>query len=173
MLLYPKGYFDSVRDINIEYLRKNEIKGIILDVDNTLIDYYKNFPKGTKEWVEKLKKNGIKFCILSNSNKVEKVKEVGKQIDVPYFYFAKKPLKTGFKKAKKLLELESNNIAVIGDQIMTDVLGANRCKMFSILVKPIKEKDILVTKIKRPIENFIIKKYQNKLKREENKNVHK
>ena len=167
MFLYPDGYFDSVRDIKIEYLKENEIKAVILDVDNTLIDYYKNFQDGTKEWVEEAKRNGIKFCILSNSNKREKVKQVAKQIDVPYFYFAKKPLKGGFKKAKKLLNIEEKHIAVVGDQIMTDILGANRCKMFSILVKPIMEKDIIITKIKRPIENWIIKKYQDKLKREE------
>ena len=167
MFLYPDGYFDNVRDIKIEYLIENNIKAIILDVDNTLIDYYKVFPEGTKEWVENVKKQGIKFCILSNSNKISKVKEVANIIDVPYFYFAKKPLKGGFKKAKKLLNEESKNIAVIGDQIMTDVIGANRCKMFSILVKPIKEKDIIITKVKRPIENLIIKKYLNKIKREE------
>ena len=159
MFLYPKGYFNSVRDIKIEYLKENKIEAIILDVDNTLIDYYKNFPDGTKEWVEEIKKHGIKFCILSNSNKITKIKEVAKQIDVPYFYFAKKPLKSGFKKAKKQLNVSNEHIAVIGDQIMTDIIGANRCKMFSILVKPIKEQDILITKIKRPLENLVIKKY--------------
>lgn len=173
MFLYPDGYFDKVRDIKIEYLIENEIKAIILDVDNTLIDYYKVFPDGTKEWVELVKKHGIKCCILSNSNKIEKVKEVARQIDVPYFYFAKKPLKGGFKKAKKLLNEDSKHIAVIGDQIMTDVVGANRCKMFSILVKPIKEKDIIITRVKRPIENLIIKKYLKNIKREEKQYVHK
>lgn len=63
--------------------------------------------------------------------------------------------------------MESKNIAVIGDQIMTDIIGANRCKMFSILVKPIKEKDIIITRIKRPLENLIIKRYQNKIKKGE------
>jgi len=173
MFLYPDGYFESIRDIKIEYLKENKIKAVILDVDNTLIDYYKNLQEGTKEWVNEAKRNGIKFCILSNSNKLEKVKKVAEEIDVPYFYFAKKPLKGGFKKAKKILKVEEKYIAVVGDQIMTDVLGANRCKMFSILVKPIMEKDIIITKIKRPIENFIIKNYQNKLKRGENENVHK
>ena len=67
-------------------------------------------------------------------------------------------------KAKKNMELPSEQIAVVGDQIFTDVIGANRAKMFSILVKPINEKDIWVTKIKRPIENRIIQKY---LKQEE------
>lgn len=62
--------------------------------------------------------------------------------------------------------LENENIAAIGDQIMTDVIGANRCKMFSILVKPINEKDIWITKLKRPLENKIINNYLNKLKKE-------
>ena len=62
--------------------------------------------------------------------------------------------------------LEAENIAAIGDQIMTDVIGSNRCKMFSILVKPIQEKDIFITRIKRPIENKIINNYLNKIKKE-------
>ena len=136
-------------------------------MDNTLIDYYRVFPKGTKEWVQNLKQEGIKFCILSNSNKLDKVSKVASQIDVPYFYFGKKPLNFGFNKARRKLELDSKNIAAVGDQIMTDIIGANRCKMFSILVKPIKEKDIFITRVKRPIENFIIKSYLKKVAKEE------
>lgn len=107
MFFYPKGYFDSVKDISIEYLNKNKINAIIIDVDNTLIDYYKVFPNGTEEWVKNVKKSGIKFCILSNSNKMQKVKDVAKKLDIPYFYFAKKPFKVGFNKAKKLLNVDS------------------------------------------------------------------
>ena len=89
---------------------------------------------------------------------------VAKILEVPYIFFAKKPFKSGFMRAKKILKLESENIAVVGDQIFTDVIGANRCGMFSILVKPIEEKDYLLTRIKRPLEKFIIKRYE-KLKR--------
>ncbi|MBR1654712.1 MAG: YqeG family HAD IIIA-type phosphatase [Clostridia bacterium] len=166
MLIYPKFYCNNVREVTLDFLQKNNIKGIILDVDNTLVDFYKKFEEGTIEWVQNLKQAGIKFCIVSNTNKVEKVTYVAKTLDVPYFYFSKKPLKTGFLKAKKEMGLESKNIAAIGDQIMTDVIGANRCKMFSILVKPIAEKDIFITKIKRPIENKIIDKYLKKIKKE-------
>ncbi len=166
MLFYPDYYCNNVRDVKIDFLQKNNIKGIILDVDNTLIDYYKEFEEGTIEWVQELKKHGIKFCIVSNTNKGDKVKDVANKLDVPYFYFAKKPFKSGFLKAKQLMQLDEKNIAAIGDQIMTDVIGANRCKMFSILVKPIKEKDILITKIKRPIENKIIESYLKKVKKE-------
>ena len=159
MFLYPKLYLNSVKEITLQILEKNNIKGIILDVDNTLIDFNKKMPDGIKEWAENLKQNNIKLYIVSNSNHKEKVGNTAKTLDVPYTYFAKKPLKGGLNKAKKALELPSEQIAVAGDQIFTDVIGANRAKMFSILVKPIDEKDIWATKIKRPIENKIIQKY--------------
>lgn len=159
MIFYPKGYFNKVSEISLEYLKENNIKGLILDVDNTLIDYYKNISEKTINWANNLKQNGIKMCILSNSNKKEKVKEVASRLGLEYSYFGMKPLKRGFKKAKKMLGLENNEIAAIGDQIFTDVIGSNRMKMFSILVEPIEEKDIFVTLIKRPIENYIKKKY--------------
>lgn len=165
-MLYPKEYLNSVKDISIELLNKNNIKGLILDVDNTLITLDKKMPAGVSEWAKELKNNGIKICILSNSNHIEKVEAVAKIIEVPYIFFGKKPLKSGFLRAKAILKLESENIAVVGDQIFTDIIGANRCGMFSILVKPIEEKDYLITKIKRPIEKYIIKKYeQNKRKK--------
>lgn len=166
MILYPKLYIDNVKEITFELLQKNGIKGLILDVDNTLIDYYKNMPDGVKKWCEDLKNRGIKFCIASNSNKKEKVKEVSKKLDIPYIYFAKKPLKMGLIKAKNIMGLEAKQVAVVGDQIFTDVLGANRCKMFSILVNPIEEKDIFITIIKRPIENLIKNNYKKNMTKE-------
>ncbi len=161
-MIYPKEYLNSVKDISIELLNKNNIKGLILDVDNTLISLDKKMPAGIVEWVKNIKANGIKICILSNSNKIDKVEAVAKLIESPYIFFGKKPLKSGFLRAQNILKLKTENIAVVGDQIFTDVIGANRCKMFSILVKPIEEKDYLITKIKRPLEKMIIKAYQKK-----------
>lgn len=167
MIIYPKEYLNSIKDINIDFLNKHNIKGLILDVDNTLISLDRVMPEGISIWAKEMKNNGIKICILSNSNKMNKVEAVAKIIEVPYIFFGKKPLKTGFLRAKEILKLNSENIAVVGDQIFTDVIGANRCNMFSILVKPIEEKDYLITRIKRPIEKFIIKRYEkNKRKRE-------
>lgn len=163
-MLYPREYLNSVKEISIELLEKNHIKGLILDVDNTLIDFDKKMPDGVEEWAQNLKKVGIKLCILSNSNKVDKVKGVADKLEIPFLYFAKKPFKSGFKKAKAVLGIEAENIAVVGDQIMTDVIGANRSHMFSILVKPIEEKDYLLTKIKRPLERLIIQRYLKKKK---------
>lgn len=167
MILYPKIYLKKVQEVTYELLKQNNIKGVILDVDNTLIDYYKKMPEGVENWCKDLKQKNIKFCIASNSNGKEKVEKVAKDLDIPYIYFAKKPLKMGLNRAKNILGVPKEQVAVIGDQIFTDVLGANRCGMFSILVDPIKEKDLLITIIKRPIENYIKKKYYQKSKANE------
>ena len=159
MQLYPKLYFDKITDITVEILEKNHIKGLMLDVDNTLIDYKKDILPGLDTWIEKIKQSGIKCIILSNSNKKEKVKMVADSLKIPYIFFATKPLKRGFKKAKSILNLEYKEIAAIGDQIFTDIIGANRLGMFSILVKPINERDLPITRIKRPIEKKTIQNY--------------
>ena len=171
MILYPKEHFNNVREITIEFLRENQINALILDVDNTLIDYDKNLSKETIQWAENLKQEGIKLYILSNSNKKEKVKTVAEKLKLEYEYFGKKPLKSGFKKVQKKLQEEPQNIGVVGDQIFTDVLGGNRCRMFTILVEPIAEKDIWITLLKRPLENAIKNRY--KKTKEVKKNVYK
>ncbi len=163
MILYPNAHLNNVREITIDFLQKNKINALILDVDNTLIDYDKNLPKETIEWAKELKNSNIKLYILSNTNKKEKVKTVAEKLGIEYIYFAKKPLKTGFKKVQEKLKEPAQNIAVVGDQIFTDIIGGNRCKMFTILVEPIAEKDIWITMIKRPLENAIKKKYHKNL----------
>lgn len=165
MNLYPKIYLEKPIDITIELLNKNNIKGLILDIDNTLIDYDKNLFKGCEEWCENLKKQGIKMCILSNTNKIHKVEKVANTLKLEYLYFAHKPNKKGFKRAKELLNLNEKNIAVVGDQVFTDVLGGNRSKMFTILTKPLDKRDILITRIKRPLEKIIINRYLKKEKK--------
>lgn len=165
MILYPKAYFNNVREICYEFLKENNINAVVLDVDNTLIDYDRNLPEETIIWANELKQKGIKLYILSNTNKKEKVETVSKKMGIPYIGFAKKPLKGGFRKVKKLLDEDYQNIAVVGDQIFTDVLGANRCNMFAILVEPVGKKDMILTKVKRPIEQLIKKKYFKKIGR--------
>ena len=165
MNVYPSLYLDSVKNIKPTLLKKNNIKGLILDVDNTLIDYYRNLVDGAEKWCEELKNEGIKCIILSNSNKRSKVEEVAEKLNIDYIMFAKKPLKSGFKRALSKLELKPEEVAVVGDQLFTDVIGAKRMNMFSILVKQVGEKDIFITKLKRPIENAIIRKYLEKGKK--------
>lgn len=169
--LYPKIYLNKVEDITIQTLIKNKIKLLILDVDNTLIDYYKNLSEEVINWAKEMKGQGIKLYILSNTNNEEKVKTVAQKLDIKYKHFAMKPLKRGFKYIQKETNIKPENIAVVGDQIFTDVLGGNRSKMFTILVEPIdSKKDYWYTAWKRPIENKIKNKY--KTKEEKNNNVY-
>ncbi len=171
--LYPKLYLKKIEEITIETLIKNKIKLLILDVDNTLIDYNKNLSESIIEWTKQMKGQGIKLYILSNTNDRKKVEEVSKKIDVKYKHFGMKPLKKGFREIEKETEIKAENIAVVGDQIFTDILGGNRSKMFTILVEPInKEKDYWYTAWKRPIENKIKQKYMKKTGEGMNKNVY-
>lgn len=163
MKIYPRLYCENILKVTPEYLKENKIKALILDVDNTLLDFDLKIIDGLKEWGEKMKANGIKCIILSNSNKETKVKMVADLLEIEYIKFAMKPLKTGFKKAQKKLGIPNENIAAIGDQIFTDVIGANRSKMFSILVQPLAEKDLWMTRFKRPLENLVIKNYLKKI----------
>ena len=172
MLLYPKLYLKRITDLSPKYLKEKNIKGLILDVDNTLLDFDLKFIDNIEQWHNNIQKNGIKTIILSNTNKKYKVELAAKKLNIDYILFAMKPRKKGFMEAKEKLGLKEEQIASIGDQIFTDVLGANKCNMFSILVEPLGKKDIFITRFKRPIEKIVIKKYLKKLKKEE-KNVYK
>ncbi len=157
-MIYPNIYYNNVNEIKIGFLIKNKIKALILDVDNTLIDRNKNLSKEIIEWSNELQGQGIKMYILSNTNKKEKVRAVAEKLSVPYEMFAKKPFKKGFLKIQKILNIKPENIAVVGDQLFTDIIGGNRCNMFTILVDPVDKKDYWYTAWKRPIENKIKQK---------------
>jgi len=163
MLLKPNIQVEKLTDITIELLKYNNIKGLILDVDNTIIDLDRRPLEGVENWIKLMKDNNIKVCIASNSLKKEKIEKVSQMLQIPYVYFSTKPLKRGLKKAKKILNIEdSSNIAEVGDQIFTDVLGSNRMKMFSILTEPIQEEKVALNNIKRKIEKMILNSERRK-----------
>ena len=166
MNIYPKDYLKNVTEITLEYLKDHNIKALLLDVDNTLIDYHKYLSEDIIAWAKGLKEQGIILHIVSNSNNQKKIKKVADTLEIDYIFFASKPLKRGFQKAKEKVAYPCEEIAVVGDQIFTDILGANRMGMYSILVDPITSKDIWATLLKRPLENYIKKKYlKNKYRR--------
>lgn len=166
MLIYPKEYFNKIEEITIEYLQKHKIKALILDMDNTLINYKKEMPERIEMWAKELLGQGVKLIIVSNSNRKEKLEKISKVLGIKYIIFAKKPLKSGLMKAKKILNENVENIAVVGDQIFTDVIGGNRCKMYTILVDELEEKDFWYTAWKRPIERKIKERIRSKNKGE-------
>ena len=157
-MLKPKAKFKKITDIPMDLFINNNIKGIILDLDNTLIDLDRKPINDLDVWISKVKNSNIKLCIASNTIRKSKVSDVAEKLQIPYVCFSKKPLKYGLKKAKNILDIDYIEIAEIGDQLFTDVIGANRLKMFSILTDPIGEEKFYVAKLKRKFERFILNK---------------
>ena len=153
-MIKPNVEFDIITDIGVDFLKENNIKGLILDVDNTLIDLSRNKIDGIDDWIDSIIKSGIKIAVVSNGRKKKQIDLLTKKHGLIYVFFALKPFKSGIKKAKKELNLCYNEIAEIGDQIFTDVWVSNRTKMFSILTKPVEMEKSFLQKFKRRIEDL-------------------
>jgi HAD phosphatase, family IIIA len=153
-MIKPNVEFDIITDIGVDFLKENNIKGLILDVDNTLIDLSRNKIDGLDDWIDSIIKSGIKIAVVSNGRKKKQIDLLTKKHGLIYVFFALKPFKSGIKKAKKELNLCYNEIAEIGDQIFTDVWVSNRTKMFSILTKPVEMEKSFLQKFKRKVEDL-------------------
>lgn len=161
-LFLPNEHVKSIFDIKPESLQKKGIKGIITDLDNTLVawDVADATPE-IIEWFKQMKAHNIKITIISN-NKRERVKIFSEPLDTPFVFSARKPLSRAFKSAAKEMQINKDDIVVIGDQILTDVLGGNSAGFRTILVVPIVQTDGKVTRFNRRIERRILSYMRNK-----------
>lgn len=154
----PDARFKKITDIEIDFFKKKNIKGIILDLDNTLIKSDGNLLDGIEKWIQSIKKSNIKLCIATNSINLQKIKEKAEKLEIPFVYKSCKPSKYGMKKAIKILGIKEEYIAEIGDQLFTDVCVSNRMKIFSILTEPISKDRFMIDKLKRKVEKWILAK---------------
>ena len=156
-ILRPKVYVNSVYDIDLKKLKKlKKIKGIIVDLDNTLVAWgKKEVSQEIIDWVKEAKKLGLKICIVSNTNS-KRVAELAKIFDIPYHSKYFKPFSIAFNNGLKILDTKKSETMVIGDQIFTDILGGNRLKLLTILVTPIVKKDSIGTFLHRNLEKIFI-----------------
>lgn len=161
-LFLPNEQVSRTFDIEPESLRDNNIKGIIVDVDNTLVPW--DVAHATDEviaWLEKMKAANLKVTIFSNNNK-ERVTLFADPLDTPYVFNARKPLRRAFKRAQKEMGLAQSEVAVIGDQLLTDILGGNRAGFYTILVDPIVTSDAAITTFNRNVEGKILNHFYRK-----------
>lgn len=158
----PNMYKKDIFSINYKKLKKMNIKVLLFDFDNTIIEKgnYKAEEK-TIELFSKLKKDFLVY-IVSNSIQAKKIQTIARSLKVPYIGDSRKPFKRGFKKLK-LSNIKASEIAMIGDQLITDIWGGNRMNYFSILIDPINNDEWLFTRLNRVFERIILKK--NKIKR--------
>lgn len=159
-LLYPDLLLRNVLELNTSILHSRGIRGIILDMDNTLAPWGACSMEDTVcRWIESLKKEGFMLYIVSNSLPA-KGEVLAQELGVDAVWRAVKPRSGAFRFALKKMNLRPTEVAVIGDQIFTDVLGGNRLGMFTILVPPLHEKDFVWTKVMRIFEKRVFKKME-------------
>lgn len=164
----PDYYFDTVYDVTPELLKEHGIKGLILDIDNTLVPY--EIPEPTEEnlaWLNLMHENGIKTAFVSNNHK-ERVELYNKNLGCPAFPDSGKPFKKACRRALEAMQISSGEAAIIGDQVFTDVLCGKNAKLkLAILVKPIKDKTNLFFKSKRFLEKPVIATYNRRQRKKE------
>lgn len=164
--LYPDYIYENVESIPYEMIKKENIKAILLDMDNTLVNFDEAYKEGVKikntnlkNWAKNMKKNGIELYVFSNCPLEDVVKRIAKEFGMHYFFKVGKPKLKGFETAFSKLNLEKESILMVGDQIFTDVWGGNRFGIKTALVTPITDKEWIGTKVKRPFERAVINHY--------------
>lgn len=160
-LFIPDVYAQSVYTINYKKLKKNGIKCLLFDLDNTLAPYKVNEPDiKVKELFARLEED-FKVIIMSNSGK-NRLRPFKEKLNVDVAFSSKKPLKGKYKKILELYHFKSPEVACIGDQILTDILGANRMDFTSILVNRVAKFETLPTRFNRFFEKFILRSLAKK-----------
>lgn len=152
----PNEHVKSIFEITPAQLKKRGIKGVITDLDNTLVEWDR--PIATPEvikWFEEMHENGISVTIVSNNNE-SRVKSFSEPHQIPYIHRARKPFTSAFYDALQTMNLKKEDVVVIGDQLLTDILGGNRSGFYTILVVPVAQTDGLATKFNRFVERRIL-----------------
>lgn len=160
MLFRATAAVYRVSHITPEMLKKMGVKGLLLDIDNTLTTHDNPVPaEKVEEWIASMKEAGIQLRLVSN-NHPPRVEPFAKLLGIDFIAEGKKPLTSGFSRAQKSMGLPKAELAVVGDQIYTDILGANLFGVKSVYVKPMELEKTAFFKFKRFMEKpFLPKKY--------------
>ena len=149
--------FDSFKDITPDILKEYDIQGMLVDLDDTLVTH--NYPvpdENVRAWLKQMEQANIPVCIISNNQKKRMMSFI-KDLNVGYFYNSFKPRTHVIESALGVMNIKRENAVLIGDQLFTDILAANRANIKAFLVKPVGTKSTIFIKIKRYIERKISK----------------
>jgi len=156
-LFCPQLSVTSLYDIDMEMLQHRGIKGIIFDVDNTIIPWDSQaMSSEIIQWLNNVLATGFKICLVSN-NMDKRVREIAEIFNIPFVARAYKPAKSGFRQAIRAMCLAENQVAVVGDQLFTDILGGNSLGLFTIWTTPLSTKEFIGTRITRRLEKMAVK----------------
>lgn len=162
-MFFPDRYVASTYVIEFEKLYEEGYRGLIFDIDNTLVPHGAPADERAVELFARLKRIGFQCCLISN-NQEPRVKMFNKDIQVDYVYDAHKPSTKNYVKAMEIMGTDKSNTLFIGDQLFTDVWGAKRAGITNILVKPIHPKEEIQIVLKRYLEKIVLHFYKKSLK---------
>lgn len=160
-MFYPEEYLDSTYDIDFDKLYEAGYRGVIFDIDNTLVPHGAPADERACALFAHLKELGYQCMLLSN-NKEPRVKMFNDAVQVSYIYKAGKPKPANYRRAMDLMGTDTSNTLFVGDQIFTDIYGANLTGIHSILVKPIHPKEEIQIVLKRYLEKIVLFFYKRK-----------
>jgi len=156
--LCPDQIATRLENIDQQALLDRGIKALLIDVDNTLVNWRDDqIPPERRRWVEQAK-DRFALCLLSNTITVQRVKELGQRLDLPAvgrWGWGRKPFSGGYRKALQSVGAQPTETAMIGDQLLTDIWGGNRLGMYTIMVHTLSDAEFFVTRINRWIEALI------------------
>ena len=156
---FPDAYMDSTYVIDFEKLYKEGIRGVIFDIDNTLVPHGAPADERAIRLFARLRSIGLDYCLISN-NQLPRVKPFADAVQAKCVEDAHKPSRKNYLKAMKLMHVDLDSCIFVGDQIFTDVYGAKRCGMRTILVKPLHPKEEIQIVLKRYLEKIVLYFYQ-------------
>lgn len=168
---YPDEYLDSTYAIDFDALYEEGYRGVIFDIDNTLVPHGAPADDRAKKLFAHLKQLGFSCCLLSN-NQRPRVEMFNEEIGVHFIENAHKPSTKNYYHAMELMYTDKKNTLFVGDQLFTDVYGARRTGLYSILVKPIHPKEEIQIVLKRYLEKIVLYFYR-KAQKTEHKKLHK
>ena len=154
-MFFPDEYLESTYKINFEELYRKGYRGIIFDIDNTLVPHGAPSDQKSEKLFENLKQIGFQCCLLSN-NQYQRVSSFNEKIQVHFIENAHKPSRKNYLKAMELMGTSLENTLFVGDQLFTDVYGAKRVGIHNILVKPIHPKEEIQIVLKRKLEKIVL-----------------
>jgi len=164
---------ERVVDIDLDALRAQGFRGLIFDLDNTLVSWRRwSLTPSVTEWLQKAQSLGFRMCILSNCIIRRRVARFSRLTGIPAAPKARKPRKQSFLQAMEMLGTGTNETVVIGDQVFTDVLGGNRMGLYTILVLPVDRREFFVTILQRTAEKIVLFRLRRKGLLQEVQSVH-
>lgn len=159
MSFIPDKIFNNINEITAYIIKDEGIKGLVLDIDNTMAPKHVALPDDLLiKWITGIRKEGIKLFVISNNNH-GRVSKFAEALDLPFICSGMKPFPFSFKKAVMAMELTPKEVAAVGDQIYTDVWGAHTAGLIAWLVMPVDIKETLSFRIRRHFEKPFINKY--------------